>query len=488
MINTCDSDSDNEQDWNDWNEEDSSPVKCLFCDNFLKSTLLTLTHIQQEHEINFQEHAQQLDFFGVIKLINFIRRNSVAASDVYNLIQSSAFADDGNLKPFLEDDPMLMHSFEKEEIEDELSDAERRARAAEQQVQVLQQTIQELQKSCQKFMENSCGEKRSMAPASDPYFDSYAGYSIHSEMLKDHSRTESYRDYIYKNPDLFKDKNVLDIGCGTGILSMFCAKSGAGNVTAVDNSSIAEKAKIIVKSNGLNNVINVVRGKVEEVELSEKSYDIIISEWMGYALLFESMLDSVLEARDKYLKPDGLMIPNRCSMSIAAVSDMKSYQSRIRYWDNVYEFDMTCMVEDIIKEAVVGTVLEKHVISTECGFKHIDIQLAKVSDLEFTNDFTLEISKTSKLTALVCYFACFFDGEHSIVLDTSPFSEDTHWMQTSLNLTTPVDVQDKDVIAGSIAFDKLESNKRAYSVTVVATVSRNGGEEVAIIDQKFILS
>jgi len=486
MLNTCDSDSDNEQDWNDWNEEDASPVKCLFCDNILKTTELTLSHIQQEHEIDFQGLAKQLDFFGVIKLINFIRRNSVAAADVTNLMESNCYAADENLKPVLEDDPMLMHSFENED--DEISDVERRAQAAEQHVQVLQQTIQELQRSCQKLMENSCSEKTSPIPASDPYFDSYAGYSIHSEMLKDRSRTESYRDYIYKNPALFKDKNVLDIGCGTGILSMFCAKSGAGNVTAVDNSSIAEKAKIIVKLNKMNNVINVVRGKVEEVDLLEKSYDIIISEWMGYALLFESMLDSVLDARDKYLKPGGLMVPNRCSMSIAAVSDIKSFESRIKYWDNVYEFDMTCMVEDIVKEAVVGTVLEKNVISTECGFKHIDIQLAKVSDLEFTNRFTIEISKTSKLTALVCYFACFFDGEHSIVLDTSPFSEDTHWMQTSLNLTTPVDVLDKDVIAGTIAFDKLQSNKRAYNVTVVATVSRNGGVEVAKIDQKFILN
>ena len=49
--------------------------------------------------------------------------------------------------------------------------------------------------------------------------------------------------------------------------------------------------------------------------------DVIVSEWMGYFLLFEGMLDSVLYARDKFLKPDGYMFPDRCTISILAVSD-----------------------------------------------------------------------------------------------------------------------------------------------------------------------
>ena len=44
---------------------------------------------------------------------------------------------------------------------------------------------------------------------------------IHEEMLKDEVRTKSYRDAIYQNKHLFRDKIVLDVGCGTGILSMY---------------------------------------------------------------------------------------------------------------------------------------------------------------------------------------------------------------------------------------------------------------------------
>ena len=65
---------------------------------------------------------------------------------------------------------------------------------------------------------------------SDYYFDSYAQISIHEEMLKDKIRTNAYRDAILKNKHLFKNKVVLDVGCGTGILSMFAAQAGAKHV------------------------------------------------------------------------------------------------------------------------------------------------------------------------------------------------------------------------------------------------------------------
>lgn len=74
-------------------------------------------------------------------------------------------------------------------------------------------------------------------------------------MLKDTVRTDAYRDFIYGNKNLFKGKVVLDVGCGTGILSMFCAKAGAAKVIAVDNSDIIDKAREIVFDNRLGDII-----------------------------------------------------------------------------------------------------------------------------------------------------------------------------------------------------------------------------------------
>ncbi|KAJ1959057.1 Nuclear SAM-dependent mono-and asymmetric methyltransferase [Dipsacomyces acuminosporus] len=126
----------------------------------------------------------------------------------------------------------------------------------------------------------------------DYYFDSYAHFGIHEEMLKDEVRTLSYRDAIINNKHIFKDKVVLDVGCGTGILSMFAAKAGAKHVIGVDMSNIIDKAKLIVEENGLSDRITLLKGKMEEVVLPFDKVDIIISEWMGYFLLYESMLDT----------------------------------------------------------------------------------------------------------------------------------------------------------------------------------------------------
>ena len=131
----------------------------------------------------------------------------------------------------------------------------------------------------------------------DYYFDSYAHFGIHEEMLKDEVRTLTYRNSMYHNKHLFKDKIVLDVGCGTGILSMFAAKAGAKQVYGVDMSGIVEQARLIVDKNGFSDKVTIIRGKIEEIKLPVEKVDIIISEWMGYCLFYESMLDSVLFAR-----------------------------------------------------------------------------------------------------------------------------------------------------------------------------------------------
>lgn len=52
---------------------------------------------------------------------------------------------------------------------------------------------------------------------------------------------------MFKNPHLFEDKLVLDVGCGTGILSMFAVKAGAKHVVAVDQSNIIYQAMDIAR-------------------------------------------------------------------------------------------------------------------------------------------------------------------------------------------------------------------------------------------------
>ena len=83
----------------------------------------------------------------------------------------------------------------------------------------------------------------------DYYFDSYAHFGIHEEMLKDEVRTLTYRNALCHNKHLVKDKVVLDIGCGTGIFCMFAVKAGVKKVIGIDCSNIIDYAKEIIKLN-----------------------------------------------------------------------------------------------------------------------------------------------------------------------------------------------------------------------------------------------
>jgi type I protein arginine methyltransferase len=85
-------------------------------------------------------------------------------------------------------------------------------------------------------------------------------------------------------------------------------------------------------------VNRVVRGKIEEISLPDDidKVDIIISEWMGYALLYESMLDSVLRARDRFLKPNGVLAPSQCRMMLSLCEGSELFKERIGFWGDVY--------------------------------------------------------------------------------------------------------------------------------------------------------
>lgn len=77
----------------------------------------------------------------------------------------------------------------------------------------------------------------------------------------------------------------------------------------------------------MDGVVEVIQGTMETVEIPEK-VDIIISEWMGYFLLRESMLDSVLIARDKYLKPGGSLFPSHARMYLTPVKSQSGYKKK----------------------------------------------------------------------------------------------------------------------------------------------------------------
>jgi type I protein arginine methyltransferase len=114
-------------------------------------------------------------------------------------------------------------------------------------------------------------------------------------------------------------------------------------------SNIIDQAQKIIEANGFKDspyrpplwirrhcltqffilAITLVKGKLEDTPLPIDQFDIIISEWMGYFLLYESMLDTVLFARDRYLKPGGLIFPDNAYLYVAAIEDQEYKEEKI---------------------------------------------------------------------------------------------------------------------------------------------------------------
>eukprot|EP01118_Nematostelium_gracile_P009662 TRINITY_DN3264_c0_g6_i1.p1 TRINITY_DN3264_c0_g6~~TRINITY_DN3264_c0_g6_i1.p1 ORF type:complete len:341 (+),score=101.53 TRINITY_DN3264_c0_g6_i1:108-1130(+) len=322
--------------------------------------------------------------------------------------------------------------------------------------------------------------------SSDYYWNSYAHFGIHEEMLKDEVRTKAYRNAIVNNKHLFKDKIVLDVGCGTGILSLFAARSGAAKVFAIDASSIAEQAKQIVEANKLDNVVTVIRGKIEEVQLPVEKVDIIISEWMGYCLLYESMLQSVLFARDKWLNTGGIMFPDKASLYLTAIEDADYKDDKIHFWDNVYGFDMSCIKKMALSEPLVDVVEANQVMASTAKLLTIDISTVKTEDLAFKVPFKLVALRDDYCHAFVASFDIEFTKCHKTVyFSTAPNCQYTHWKQTVFYMTDVFTMKKGEEITGF--FDCRQNAKNPRDLDLVITYNFAGAYQNESITQEYFL-
>ena len=260
---------------------------------------------------------------------------------------------------------------------------------------------------------------------------------------------------------------MLDIGAGTGILSMFAARAGAKHVYAIEFAEIALFATEIIKKNGLEDKITVIKGKMEEIELPVPQVDIIISEWMGYFLLYESMLDSVLWARDKYLVKGGKMLPDRAQLFIAALEDGQYKAQKRTFWNDVYGFDMSVMTPTVMKEPLVDTVNRDSIMSNSQKILDLDLVNCSKEDVEFSSYYELKALYNDRVHGLIAWFDTPFSNlTRPINLSTSPYKKYTHRKQTVFYMEQDIDVREGDTISGSLACRKSRGNFRELEIKI----------------------
>ena len=163
----------------------------------------------------------------------------------------------------------------------------------------------------------------------------------------------------------------------------------------VDGSAfIAERAEGVIAENGLAETVGVVRGRIEELSdaavlgvadgaevREEDKFDVIVSEWMGYGLLFECMLDSVIVARDRWLKRGGAVLPDVARILVAGGSALAA---DLPFWDEVHGLSMGTIRQELrkaaLKEALVRPVDAQAIVTAPQLVRSLDLSTMSVAD------------------------------------------------------------------------------------------------------------
>uniref|UniRef100_A0A1B6JFP7 type I protein arginine methyltransferase n=1 Tax=Homalodisca liturata TaxID=320908 RepID=A0A1B6JFP7_9HEMI len=449
-----------------------------------------------------------MECYSYIKLVNFIRSTNTSCDTIMSC-DRPLWSDDKYMTPVNQEDPWLMFDFDDVEESSMLLDSgdpprsgyhvnaeDGRVTLSEMHFAELQKTIKNLNSQIKEkdevisqlvadmqrmkatLGEVMVGESNHNVVLNqnvggirleddEEYFNTYAHFGIHHEMLSDEVRTTSYQNALCLNSNTIGGSTVLDLGCGTGILSMFAARAGAAQVIGIDQSDIIYHAMDIIRENNLSDKITLVKGRLEDTELPVPQVDVIVSEWMGYFLLFEAMLDSVIYARDKHLRPGGLLLPNRCSLSLVGGCDQVLHTEMLGFWSDVYGFKMSSLRGDVVREPQTCVVSPDNVATTPAQLCMLDLMTVTTDCMEFEADFQIVATKSTLLTCLVGYFDVFFDLPNPVTFSTSPMCKPTHWKQTVFLIQNPISVKQGEVIRGKLTCRRNRKELRSLIVTII---------------------
>ena len=177
----------------------------------------------------------------------------------------------------------------------------------------------------------------------------YDDVEIHRRMVGDEVRTRAFRESIHAT--VRPGDAVLDVGAGSAILSLFAAQAGARRVYAVERApGAAALARRVVAANGFSGRVRIIEDAAETAILPEP-VNVIVSEWLGVIGVDENMLPPVLVARDRWLKPGGVMIPGAVAAHVAPVHHPAAESGR-RFLRPAYGLDLRALAPPVPDEPV----------------------------------------------------------------------------------------------------------------------------------------
>ncbi len=261
-------------------------------------------------------------------------------------------------------------------------------------------------------------------------------YSVqtHEMLIKDSLRTASYKKAIENN--VRSTDVVLDIGCGTGILSFFAARKGCKKIYAIDNEDMIDCAEETARRNDLHHNIEFIKADVLRVAPEEK-IDVLIHEQIGTFVWDEGLISKVACVRDNFLKKTGRIIPFKIDLYLAPTSYRSHLDKSMSFWSRKhYGIDFANLRKKLFVENVGAAAFPSRIELHDRGTFLCREKLAHTIDLRKASGVPRKISATfrvkenSRLTGMCAYFRVHLDDD--TCFSTGPRKTNTHWGQIFL--------------------------------------------------------
>ncbi|HTV25821.1 MAG TPA: class I SAM-dependent methyltransferase [Polyangiaceae bacterium] len=279
-------------------------------------------------------------------------------------------------------------------------------------------------------------------PDGDPRHGSYLDVNTHKDMLRDVVRTSAYAEAI--RAVVRPGQRVIDFGSGTGVLAIFSARAGA-RVDAIERTAMVAHAREIARLSGCTGIR--FHHTDHEAFHIDGRVDAIVSEWMGHAVFYESMLEPLIALRRRWLAPGGVMLPARIDLECALVTDDELYEDGSFLERRPYGIDFSPIAGLPLRQSRLVTLDEDQVASPYCTLGSLD--MLHVEQTPARLDATLVPSAdTTGFGLLVWFVAELVPG---VALGTGPHHPPTHWRQVFLPFPQPLDVHAGRPLALSIS-------------------------------------
>ena len=264
---------------------------------------------------------------------------------------------------------------------------------------------------------------------------------VHKELLQDEIRVEAYNKVI--KHVVRKGSVVVDLGTGTGLLAFLAVRAGASKVYAIESMNIIRLAEEIAWANSMADRITFIKGDSRDVTLPER-VDILLSEVIGHCVIDENMLDSVIDARCRFLKKGGQMVPQVIEMLFAPVFDEEVYE-RLMFWkDQICNIDYAPTWKKAVNTVYVGSWNNQAFLSSPQVLASID--LTSVSKVDLSGKAAYTTKRTGTLHGFAGWFKATLNNKPQIEINTGPDKPNTHWGYAFFPIEEPVLVKKNQTI------------------------------------------